>query len=311
MLKFILYFLLLNILFANTKSCSIGVNEAETSSSNTIPVIFVSGYGSKSSLWKDTGFVDYLSANSERELAGTLQTKNGALQFEDSIDGGNMFIHVFSDSTAGVATLSEELKESIDFVITRTSSEKICLVAYSMGGIVARDYLVKNLDSHNVHSLVTVASPHQGTWLANIPYAVGVLFGDKIFNELGKQLESSTNIPINIRAISDLIQGADGYITELNREKHPTDVAYYSIVASIDGIFMSKADCSEMLTTSVCDFILNTDGVCKEEAQDMKASIFSSDDNYSTYYKRISNTHHLSVLEQHGEIFDVLKDAWE
>jgi len=43
---------------------------------------------------------------------------------------------------------------------------KVDIVAYSLGGIVARNYLNNNSENHHVRKLITIASPHKGVdWL--------------------------------------------------------------------------------------------------------------------------------------------------
>ena len=63
---------------------------------------------------------------------------------------------------------AQRLANTVASVRARTGSAKVDLVAHSMGGLVTRAY-VKNLGgSTKVDSLITLASPHYGTDLANI-----------------------------------------------------------------------------------------------------------------------------------------------
>ncbi|MBS0445709.1 MAG: alpha/beta fold hydrolase [Proteobacteria bacterium] len=45
------------------------------------------------------------------------------------------------------------------------------LVAHSMGGLAARDWWSAQTDPYRVHRIVTIGSPHHGTWLAGVSRA--------------------------------------------------------------------------------------------------------------------------------------------
>lgn len=54
----------------------------------------------------------------------------------------------------------------LEYILEETKAEKVCLVAHSMGGLDAR-YLISRRGFHrHVHALVTVATPHHGSALA-------------------------------------------------------------------------------------------------------------------------------------------------
>lgn len=62
----------------------------------------------------------------------------------------------------------DELAAQVNHYINQTFSpdQTIDLIGFSMGGIVSR-YYVQRLDQHErVHRLITIASPHAGSWLA-------------------------------------------------------------------------------------------------------------------------------------------------
>ncbi len=42
---------------------------------------------------------------------------------------------------------------------------KVDLLGFSLGGVVARQYLSSHLTNHKVHKLITIGSPHQGSWV--------------------------------------------------------------------------------------------------------------------------------------------------
>ena len=67
-----------------------------------------------------------------------------------------------------VATRAEMWADRIEHVLAETGAPQVHLIAHSMGGLDAR-YLISRLDFHPfVASLTTVATPHQGTAIADI-----------------------------------------------------------------------------------------------------------------------------------------------
>ncbi|MBI2611397.1 hypothetical protein HYW54_01480 [Candidatus Gottesmanbacteria bacterium] len=60
-------------------------------------------------------------------------------------------------------TAGQKLKEFIDNI---QPNGKVDIVSHSLGGLVARSYILQNGEDHNVDKLVTMGTPHQGTVLA-------------------------------------------------------------------------------------------------------------------------------------------------
>jgi hypothetical protein len=48
------------------------------------------------------------------------------------------------------------------------------LLGYSLGGLVIREYLATHSDNNNINHVITIASPHQGAYFANIRKAADV-----------------------------------------------------------------------------------------------------------------------------------------
>jgi triacylglycerol lipase len=69
-----------------------------------------------------------------------------------------------SDGSAPLKDLAIQLAAYIDQAFP--TADKIDLIGFSMGGIIAR-YYVQQLDrSRRIGRLVTISAPHHGTWLA-------------------------------------------------------------------------------------------------------------------------------------------------
>lgn len=61
-----------------------------------------------------------------------------------------------------IATYSERLDKFIEYVKEITGSDKVNIVAHSMGGLVTREYILKHGDS-SINELILVGTPNKGT----------------------------------------------------------------------------------------------------------------------------------------------------
>lgn len=73
-----------------------------------------------------------------------------------------------ADARHGLEDLSDQLAAAIDERIP--AGEKYTLVAFSMGGLIARDYLERQDHAARCKGLITLSTPHQGTiWAYGYP----------------------------------------------------------------------------------------------------------------------------------------------
>ncbi len=70
----------------------------------------------------------------------------------------------------------EDLARQVEAYVESTFArgEKIHLIGFSMGGIVARYYVQRLSGSSRVSRLITIGSPHRGTWTAMLLRRKGV-----------------------------------------------------------------------------------------------------------------------------------------
>jgi triacylglycerol lipase len=66
---------------------------------------------------------------------------------------------------ACIDTMAERLHQRIEDIVARTGEAQVTLIAHSMGGLIARAYLRK-FSSARLRQLITLGSPHQGTYHA-------------------------------------------------------------------------------------------------------------------------------------------------
>ena len=66
------------------------------------------------------------------------------------------------------------LAGAIEEVLAATRASKVILIGHSMGGLVSRGYL-ERFGTGKVDHIITLGTPHRGTWMANLMMAPNVL----------------------------------------------------------------------------------------------------------------------------------------
>ncbi len=263
------------------------------------PVILVPGYGSKSTLWKDVGYIEKLQ-NEGHSYGGhyTIDAENQLVDFEpysNSTGIEDFYTLSFSDSTKGITELSEQLGYCIQEIIYRTGVEKVNLVGYSMGGIICRKYIVDNKDYHSVNKLVTIASPHQGSSLANLSYGVENILGTNLYKELIAELQKEIPLAMNGAAISDLVKTDNGLLNILNQSQHPSDINYHFIAAR----------------SSLCDIAkelleLEYEGDLVSSTDSQTLEVCRNKNLINARFTIINDADHFSILEKNDILQNIL-----
>lgn len=111
-----------------------------------------------------------------------------------------------NDGSVGIVKLAHQLKEFIDKNIGK--DEQFFLIGFSLGGMVARYYLQKLNGLKRVKKFIAIASPHRGTWLANLmPNQVGNQLrpGSSFLKDLNKDHHQLGSISQTIGTPFDLM----------------------------------------------------------------------------------------------------------
>jgi len=72
----------------------------------------------------------------------------------------------YSPFTADVRVAAVRLAEEVEALVAETGYERIHVVGHSMGGLIARYYVTRLGGDARVHTLVTLGTPHHGTYTA-------------------------------------------------------------------------------------------------------------------------------------------------
>jgi triacylglycerol lipase len=99
---------------------------------------------------------------------GFFNTRSVMSRIERHLRKGGWSVHSLTmmplDAALGIEELARQLEQFIDRTIP--AGRTIDLVGFSMGGLVSRYYLQSLGGASRTARLITLATPHYGTWLA-------------------------------------------------------------------------------------------------------------------------------------------------
>lgn len=72
----------------------------------------------------------------------------------------------YSILTGDVRAAAADLGAEVERIVEETGYERIHVIGHSMGGLIARYYVTRLGGDQHVHTLVTLGTPHQGSYLA-------------------------------------------------------------------------------------------------------------------------------------------------
>ena len=114
----------------------------ESANSKKPPILFLHGFFCNRGLWID--FTDEL------------------------IDQGHWCEGVSMEPAFGsINEYPKAIDQAIDKLLAKSGAKQVVLVGHSMGGLAARSYL-REFGSSKIAKVITLGTPHQGTWLARL-----------------------------------------------------------------------------------------------------------------------------------------------
>lgn len=212
------------------------------------PIVLLHGLGQKASVW-DKHAIKFYEKDLGLKHAGILRpTKKGiTLEQKGTQSYMDFFTVQFSKPTDSVEGWTKELEQCIAFVREKTGADKVILIGYSMGGLTARHYLTKHVNSHHVQRLITIGSPHQGSAFAKVynwKTAINTSLQDGKESLLKPIIEQASelirkvedDVPFDSPAVRDLRRPQDGgwFIEKSGNREHPLDVEYISVIGDVD-----------------------------------------------------------------------------
>ncbi len=102
---------------------------------------------------------------------------------------GSIFAMNWSTLTGDLRRAALQLGEEVEAIVAETGYERIHIVGHSLGGLIARYYVTRLGGDDRVHTLVTMGTPHAGTYAAYaapLPVTVQLRPGSGFLEELAQ-----------------------------------------------------------------------------------------------------------------------------
>lgn len=149
----------------------------------------------------------------------------------------NYGVHAFAPNIVPYSTISiraEQWAERIVQLQQKYGYEKLNVVAHSMGGLDMREAITRFNMAGSVASLTTIATPHQGTSLADIVLTTPDILKGKL-SELMDWLGESIFPDSKSNAVAAVEQLTRDYVKHEFNPNTPDmeDVAYFSVSAAV------------------------------------------------------------------------------
>ncbi len=201
--------------------CALSSVRAET-------LLFVHGHLGGAHNWRSTGIAASVEAAGWHD-AGTLALRRDRILHRGKHGGAaQRFFTLQLDGQSELQRQAAVLARYVTWVRERYPRTPLILIGHSAGGLVARLYMVQN-PAANVAALVTIATPHLGTPIAQ----VGELVERTPLAWLAPMMGVS-ELPAALELYRDLaVEQPGNFLYTLNRRPHPR-ARYISIVRAAD-----------------------------------------------------------------------------
>ena len=194
-------------------------------------LVLVHGYLASADSWEVTGINSLLDANGWKRggLISSAPVTAAPVLVGPGKDAANKVYVVDLPAEAPIIVQTDQFLAMLATIQALHPDESLVIVGHSAGGIVARTALVRS-NNHNVKALITIASPHVGTTLAN--RALKATDESGIFGGL-KSFFGGSGYDTLRRSRGLLFDLAHPYpgslLYWLNAQQHP-DIKYVSVV---------------------------------------------------------------------------------
>ena len=193
-------------------------------------LLLVHGFLGDANSWERSGVNTILDGNGWRRAGLFVGTPAGPQLFERDFGDATNKVYVANlPSEAPLIVQAEILNEMLDQLSARFPGEAMIVAGHSAGGLVARAAIVKQ-PRDNLKALITIASPHLGTWRAG--QALDITRSQGPFELVKRFIGGNDYVALkHSRALMiDLLPGATSNFTHwLNLQPHP-DIRYVSVV---------------------------------------------------------------------------------
>jgi len=196
-------------------------------------LVFVHGYDSHANIWRGKGIFSFLHSQGWQDAGNLIAHPNGVYYQHAKELKPYRMVTVDLPSNAPIPDQAVLLAAYIETLRKQDPEQTFTLVGHSIGGVVSR-YTVVRYPELPVKRLLTIASPHLGSGMAEVAEmaakspasVVAPIFGVDIINRS--------------EVLMDQLQRAEpgSFLFWLNHQQHP-DINYLSIVRS-SGSLLNK-----------------------------------------------------------------------
>ena len=124
--------------------CLVGTALGPASALGLDPILFVHGFSGSSSNWST--------------MIGRFEKEGWPKSY--------LSAYTYNTSQSNKVDAEKEVKSHVESLLKATGASKVDIVAHSMGGLVALDYLKRGGGAPHVRRLVLMGTPARGTWSA-------------------------------------------------------------------------------------------------------------------------------------------------
>jgi pimeloyl-ACP methyl ester carboxylesterase len=187
-------------------------------------VLFIHGHLGGAQNWRSTGIAARV-VDAGWHDAGTLGVRRGRITHVGTVSrAAQRFFTLQLDGQTALQGQSAALARYVEWVRERYPRTPLILIGHSAGGLVARLYMVQHPGA-NVAALITIATPHLGTPLAQ----VGELVEGSPLAWLAP-LIGARELSGSLGLYRDLaVEQPGNFLYSLNRRPHPP-ARYISVV---------------------------------------------------------------------------------
>ena len=232
-----------------------------------------------------------------------------------------------------------EVKFAVDKISKINKGKKVILVGFSMGGLAARAYLQNNPTDSKASALVTICTPHVGSYLAYLPNEKLTIsewastFKDKPLVAILEPLflKYASVVSKNKSVIKHLAPCADSLkILNNNLYKMPTNIPYVNVVSQVPNQevldFKLELINKYLLNYQICKqaaspgLLAKGDGVVPTISQLFSYAIINTNAQNTSWYEKVKGNitensemqvSHLEGNKQTAVIKKVLQEVLE
>ena len=194
-------------------------------------LVFVHGYDSNANTWRNKGIFSFLQSQGWQDAGNLISHPNGIFYQQPGELKPYRMVTVDLPSNAPAPVQAVLLAAYVETLRKQDPQQLFTLIGHSVGGVVSRYALVRYPELP-VKRLITIASPHFGTGMAEVAEMAAKSPAGIIAPILGADIINHSEI------LLDQLQREEpgSFLFWLNRQKHP-EINYFSIIRSHGSLF--------------------------------------------------------------------------